>query len=1310
MSQRQFTSSIRWVLGAFVAASVAWAGCSSRESVDAAGSSLITANGTITQGADEARTNWYPDQPGLDPAVVGGPNFKRLFKTALPLTAGELVLAQPLVVNGKVLIVTEANNLYLLDAVTGAITNQRALGSAYNASAAIGCGDISPTVGITGTPVVDANSSTAYFFSKDGSGVYTFHAVDTGNLAERTGFPVTIGGAAQNDPAITFDSVYEHQRPGMLFMNGVAYGAFAAHCDKGANYEGWIIGVSSTGEIKTRFTTEAHASGHGAGIWQSGAGLASDGLGQILFATGNGYTNNYAGPIASNAPPTYLEEAVGRVVVQADGTLKPTDWFAPFNATNMGDDDLSGGGITALPSQFGTTTVPNTAVIVGKAGLFYLLNRDKLGGYQQGPGGSDNVLTTINLSGGTWGHPAVWPGDGGYVFVTSNGGTGGLGYRLQVLKYGTSGTNPTFTLVGTATSGSPATTDNFGAGAGSPTVTSNGTNAGSAVVWLVNNTAQLRAYKLASPNLTRIFVDPTNSFAKYQTVGVGAGRVYVGTGDGNVIGYGAGTSAVTGAPLDFGTVVVGQSKTLTATITANQALTIPVGGLSSSNGVYVLGAPNPGLPANLPATGTLTVPVTFTPTAAGAVSGSINITIQGGGGGTLVLSGAGQVNGPQLNITPATLSFGSIVTGTTKQLSVSIQNAGNQPLTFSGSSPPAVPFSASSVPASGSTLAAGATTTATLTFAPTADGMYTTTFTINSNGGNATLQISGSSGAAPQMVITPLALNFGTISSGGSSTQSFTIKNTGGTDLQITKSKPPALGQFVATTTLPEGGAISAGQTVTESVTFSTTAGGTYNDAWIITGSDASGVQNVSITGTVSAALSRSGWVASASDAAADAGNVLDNNLGTRWTSGKAMTAGMYFQVDMGTSNTVTQIVLDSNGSNDYSRAYSVYVTDDTGNLGTPVAQGTAAATPITVPCVSKTGRFVRVVLGTVPAGVTNWWSIHEFNVYGTAGAGGGGGGGAGSGGAGSGGSASLLSRTGWVPSASDNTVDAGNVTDGNLGTRWTSTKAMAAGMYFQIDMGVSNSVSKIVMDSNGSADYARTYSVYVSDDTANFGSAVAQGTASATPITVSCTTKTGRFVRVVLGTVPAGVTNWWSIHEFNVYGSAGAGGGGSGGAGGGGAGGGGAGGAGGAGAGGAGGSTAALLPRTGWVPSASDNPVDANSALDGNLGSRWTSGKAMTAGMYFQVDMISAKTVTQIVMDANGSNDYSRAYSVYVTNDLTNLGTAVGQGTASSNTPITVPCAPKSGRYVRIVLGAVPAGVTNWWSIHELNVYGTSP
>ena len=494
-------------------------GCDQWEGVSLVQGNLVSPNGAITQGADETRSNWYPDQPGLDPSIVGGPNFKRLFSTALP-SAGEQVLAQPLVVNGKVFIVTEANNVYLLDANTGAVTTSRSLGAGFNASGTLGCGDITPTVGITGTPVIDTSSNTAYFFSKSSAGAYTLHGVDAGTLAEKTGFPVTISGTAQNDSTKTFNSPDAHQRPGLLLMGGVVYGgvrvALRSHAVRRLDRRR-LHGRRDQGALRDERGGEAQATASGCRARAS----ASDGANNILFATGNpqGASPGWptSGGIASNAPPANLDESAARAVVQSDGSLKATNFFAPFNAQNMGDNDLAGGGIIALPSQFGTTSVPRTAIIVGKAGLFYLLNRDVLGGYQKGAGAGDAVITQINLNGGTWGHPAVWPGDGGYVAVTTNGGANAqTGYRLQLLKYAVNGANPSFTVVGYGTSSSGTVNqaggppiDNFGAYAGSPTVTSNGTTNGSAVFWAVGN-SNLRAYKIATvayngQNLQSIF-------------------------------------------------------------------------------------------------------------------------------------------------------------------------------------------------------------------------------------------------------------------------------------------------------------------------------------------------------------------------------------------------------------------------------------------------------------------------------------------------------------------------------------------------------------------------------------------------------------------------------------------------------------------------------------------------------------------------------------------------------------------------------------------------------------------------------------
>jgi hypothetical protein len=1203
-----------------LAASLAAVGCKGWPGVTMERGQLVSPNGAITQAGDESRAGWYSDQPGLDPAIVGGAGFGRLFKTALMLTPGEQVLAQPLVYNGQVFVATEANDLYLLDAVTGAITASRALGPAYNASTGLGCGDITPTVGITGTPVIDTTTGTAYFFSKSSAGVWTFHAVDAGTLAERTGFPVTIAGTAQNEPAQTFDGVHQHQRPGLLLMNGVVYAGFGAHCDIGT-YQGWIVGVSTGGQITAMFSTEkgTGAAGRGAGIWMSGGGLASDGAGTILFSTGNGYNQNvYPSPIPGNTDPGPLDEAIARVTVQADGSLKTTDFFAPFNAGTLGDSDVGSGGIVTLPAQFGTASLPRLAMLSGKEGYFYLLNRDHLGGYRQGAAGGDAVLARVPLGGATWQRPAAWPGDGGYMYVMTNGGTGGTGFDLQALKYGTDANGlPTATIVGKSA-------ENFGSYSGSPIVTSNGTATGSALVWAVNNSSELRAYDAVpvGGTLTLRFHDAYGSEAKFTTVGVGAGRVYVGSGDGNVVGYGStALPPVSGGPLDFGTVVVGQSATLNVTLTANQNMTVT--GLAATNAAFASGTSTPPLPNAMMSGQTMTVPVTFTPTTSGNASANLTVTTSAGTA-LVTLTGVGQVNGPQLVATPATVNFGGVATGTSKSLSVVLQNAGNQTLTFGGNTPPAAPFSAMGVPASGTTLAAGASVTATVTFAPTTDGTWSSALGVNSDGGNVTVALAATSGAPPVLQITPLNVDYGSIAVGAASPMIFVLKNVGGTDLTITKSKPPVLGPFTATTTLSEGSVITAGSSVTESVTFTSQTAGSFSDVWVITGNDATGTQNVSFTGTAVAPLARTGWVATASQSSGDVpANALDGNIGSRWSSGAAQTPGQWFQIDTLGPQTISFLSMDSGGSiGDYAHGYQVLLSNDGVSFGAPVAQGSGTGQLMTVTFPQQVARYVRVVqTSSTPA---NWWSIAEFNIYGTAGgtpppapqppsgltagnpttatidlawtassttgvtysvfrgttSGFTPGAGnqvasgltslaftdtnlnsgtayyyvveaAGSGGA-SGpsnqasattqgtGSLTALSRAGWVATAqpASATDVPANAIDGLANTRFSSGVAQANGQWFQVDMLSAQSFSRVVMDSTASPnDYAHGYQVFVSNDGATWGTAVASGTPTSGPvITVNFVTQSARYIRVVqTSSQPA---SWWSIHEFNVYGS----------------------------------------------------------------------------------------------------------------------------------------------------------------------------
>jgi hypothetical protein len=807
----------------------------------------------VTRGADNYRTSWYPDQSSLTPQLLAGGTFGQQFKTAV----NGSVYGQPVVADGQLLVNTENNEAYGLNPVTGAIEWSRQFGTAVLASD-LGCGDLSPNMGITSTPVVDTTTNTEYLVDNEyvsgntGASIYYMHALNlAAGGAEEPGFPVAIQGTAANDPSLTFFPRHQLQRPGLLLLGGTVYTAFGAHCDI-PSWQGWVAGVSESGKLTTLWTTDSSGTGSGAGIWMAGGGLVSDGPNQILFATGNGASNS--GPIPDSSPPANVGESVVRLTVQPDGSLKPTDFFTPYDAATLdaGDIDFGSGSPVALPeSTFGTAAIPHLAVEVGKEGYVFLLNRDRLGGEDQGANGTDNVVGKFGPYGGVWSSPAVWPGDGGWIYIpTANGSTipGGSAGQFDAYKYGLDGSgNPALNLVGHSS-------DQFGYGSSSAVVTSNGTTSGSALVWVVWSPsangigAQLRAYDPVPVNglLQQVWSTPIGTASKFNPPGVSGGRIYVGTRDGNVIGFGAPVSApVTASPPTFPPTVVGQTSTQTLSITANSPVT--VSSLTAS-GPFSLGTPSTPLPAALAAGSALTVPVTFSPTTSGLAGGGVTIAT-GSGQAQVTLTASAEVNGPDLEATTTGLSFGGVPPGSQQSNTVGFLNDGSAPVTISAVDLPSAPFSTTGAPSVGQVIAPGAEVLVNCTFAPTVVGQATATLEIDSNGGDRQVALTGNATPPPQMAITPTSITYGNVRLGQSVTQSFQVANSGGSPLTITKSKPPGLGPFTATTTLAEGTTIAPGASVTESVTFKPKDLGSTTDSWTLNGNDSLGVRQVTFTG-----------------------------------------------------------------------------------------------------------------------------------------------------------------------------------------------------------------------------------------------------------------------------------------------------------------------------------------------------------------------------------------------------------------------------------------------------------------------------
>jgi hypothetical protein len=800
----------------------------------------------ITNSGDDLRTGWYPDEPSITPALVSGGTFGQLWSAPVE---GQ-VYAQPLLDDGTLLVATEDNYVYGLNPTTGALqwSKPLSLGPPFNAEE-IGCGDLAPSIGVTSTPVIDPTTNTAYLTYKtyvsgdSGPSRWYMDAVDVATGAQRPGFPVLLSGAAQNAPGQTFEAKTELQRPGLLLMGGVVYAGFGSDCDI-EPWQGWVFGVSTAGAVKARWV--ADETGSGAGIWQSGAGLTSDGPGNILLSTGNGGAP--ATPTPGNTPPTNLGESIVRLQVQGDGSLKATDFFAPFDASSLDgwDADFASGGVTGLPeAEFGTPTIPHLAVAVGKDGYVYLLNRDNLGGIGQGPSGSDDVVQRIGPYGGVWSRPGVWPGQGGWVYIpTASGGTSpsGSAGNLRVYQYGLSGTgSPTLSLQATSS-------EAFGFSSSAPVITSEGTQAGSALVWLVwspNGSgvgAQLRAYDPLPVDGEPVlrWSAPVGTASKFALPGVGAGRLYVGTRDGHVLAFGSPvTPVLAGSATEFPTTTIGSASQETLTLTATEPLTLS--SLASGSSQFALGTPSLTLPAALSTGQTIEVPITFSPTATGLLAATLTATTGAGAKVAFALSGAGQAQAAQLEVAPPLVTFGGTTVGESLSAGVTVRNVGATPLTIEAVHPPAAPFTVEVPPAIGATIAPGGSATLTVIFKPTAIGKFSDQIGLDTSGGDGAVGLSGSAGTPGVLQVSGETTDYGEVSVGSSATRSFAVANTGGTAVTITKSKPPTGGAFAARTSLPEGTTIEPGESLTEQVAFAPSAVGLAHGTWEINGDDSAG-------------------------------------------------------------------------------------------------------------------------------------------------------------------------------------------------------------------------------------------------------------------------------------------------------------------------------------------------------------------------------------------------------------------------------------------------------------------------------------
>jgi hypothetical protein len=429
----------------------------------------------VTYKNDGARTGQNLTESLLTLTNVNATTFgKRLF-----LAADGKVDAQPLYLSGLqiagaahnvVFVATENDTVYAFDADSGAILWQKSLlGSGESPSDDRNCGQVTPAIGITSTPVIDrsAGAHGAIFLvamSETPAGpVYhqRLHALDVTTGAELPGGPTDIaaGYPASGGGTTTFDPGSYEERAALLLYQGTLYTSWTSHCDY-APYTGWIIAYGESTLQRTAVLNVApNSAGGGPAIWMAGGGPAVDSTGNIYLLTANGVfdtTLDASGfPSQGDYGNSFLK------IATAGGTLSVADYFAMYNEVDEsdGDVDLGSGGALLLPdlTDSGGTT-RHLAVGAGKDGNLYVVNRDSMGKFN--PTSNSQIWQELSgaLGGGIWSTPAYFNGTVYYgpqggpllAFKVSNAMLGSAPASQTAISFGYPGTAPAVSANGTA--------------------------------------------------------------------------------------------------------------------------------------------------------------------------------------------------------------------------------------------------------------------------------------------------------------------------------------------------------------------------------------------------------------------------------------------------------------------------------------------------------------------------------------------------------------------------------------------------------------------------------------------------------------------------------------------------------------------------------------------------------------------------------------------------------------------------------------------------------------------------------------------
>ena len=220
--------------------------------VSATGIAGASSAAAATPAASPATGSWtvyHGDPAGSGTGMLPGPVDTSSPAWTSPTLDGQLY-GEPLVSGGRVFVATENDTVYALSASSGAVIWSKHLATPVPASS-LPCGDISPTVGITGTPVIDPARGEIFVVADEWVNGKPAHLL--AGLSTATG---TVRMTQNVDPPGAYTPALL-QRTGLALTDGRVVFGYGGNDGDCSTYRGRVVSVSEDGGTPAIFTVDS---------------------------------------------------------------------------------------------------------------------------------------------------------------------------------------------------------------------------------------------------------------------------------------------------------------------------------------------------------------------------------------------------------------------------------------------------------------------------------------------------------------------------------------------------------------------------------------------------------------------------------------------------------------------------------------------------------------------------------------------------------------------------------------------------------------------------------------------------------------------------------------------------------------------------------------------------------------------------------------------------------------------------------------------------------------------------------------------